>query len=253
MSRLEKLTLSLIVRGRTSFIDGDHLINDILSKMSYLHTFIFSIITEIFTMHEELLPTPDDVVRALIERGYKVNCYTDYTKFSMGQCHIYSLPFTMERIDTHSRKFPGGLFMTVRHLVAHDLYRPFEYDFFVRISQAFPLLNKLVIVNANEQKKKLTHQQDEHEQISSIIEFSHLMILDLSRCDIDYVRQFLFDFKIRLPCLNTLHIKYIDLMIVTENFTNNAARANCSKLRHIIFDSSPMKYPEHFSIYFPLL
>jgi hypothetical protein len=142
MSQLEKLTLSLIVRGRTSFIDENHLINDILSKMSYLHTFIFNIITEIFTPNEELLPTPNDVERALLQRGYKVNCYTDYTKFNMGQCHIYSLPFTMERIDTHSRKFPGGLFMTVHHLVT--------YDFFVRIFQAFPLLNKLAIVNANE-------------------------------------------------------------------------------------------------------
>ncbi|CAF1357866.1 unnamed protein product [Rotaria sordida] len=171
----------------------------------------------------------------------------------MGQCHIYSLPFTMERIDTHSRKFPGGLFMTVRHLVAHDLFRPFEYDFFVRISQAFPLLNKLTIVNENEQEKKLTHQHDEHKQISSIIKFSHLMILDLSMCDIDYVKQLLFDFNACLPCLSTLHIKYIDLEIVTGYFTNNAARVNCSKLTRIIFDSPPMIYSENFHPYFPLL
>jgi len=248
MSQLEKLTLSFIVRGRTSFIDGNHLVNDILSKMPYLHTFIFNIITEIFTPHEQLLPTSDDVELALIQKGYKVNCYTDYTKFSMGQCHIYSIPFTMERIDTHSRKFPGGLFLTVRHLVAHDLYHPFEYDFFVRISQAFPLLNKLAIVNENKPEKKLTYQQ-----ICSIIEFYHLMIVDLSRCDIDYVRQFLFDFNIRLPCLNTLHIKYIDLVIVTDNFTNNTARGNCSKLQHIMFDSLPMAYSENFHNYFPLL
>jgi hypothetical protein len=33
----------------------------------------------------------------------------------------------MKRIDTHSTKFPGGLFMTVRHLVANELFRSFEY------------------------------------------------------------------------------------------------------------------------------
>jgi hypothetical protein len=221
--------------------------------MSCLHTFDFNIITEIYGPGEEFLPTPDDVERALTERGYKVKCYTDYTKFSKGQCHIYSLPFTMERIDTHSRKFPGGLFMTVRHLVAHDSYRPFEYDFFVRISQAFPLLNKLKIVNPNDQETRLTHQQDEHEEISSIIEFSHLTILDVSNCDMDYAKQLLFDSEARLPCLNTLHIKYIFLEIITKNFTNNAARANCSKLQHIISDAPPMPHPENFYIYFPLL
>ena len=78
MSQLEKLTLSLIVYDRTSFIDGTHLVNNILNKMSYLHTFIFNIITEYITIDEELLPTPDDIGRPLIQRGYNVNCYIDY-------------------------------------------------------------------------------------------------------------------------------------------------------------------------------
>ncbi|CAF5179822.1 unnamed protein product, partial [Rotaria magnacalcarata] len=66
-------------------------------------------------MNEELLPTPDDVKRALIQRGYNVNCYTDYSVFSNGQCHIYSLPFTMDRMYTHSSKFHGDLSLTVRY------------------------------------------------------------------------------------------------------------------------------------------
>jgi len=253
MSQLEKLTLSLIVGSRTSFIDGTHLVNDILNKLSYLHTFIFNIITEFVTMDEELLPTADDVGRALIQKGYKVSCYTDYNGFCQGQCHIYSLPFTLDCMHTHSNKFHGGLFMTVRYLYVKDFTRPFEYDFFARISQAFPLLNKLTIFNQSNQEKKLTNQQDEHEPKSSIIEFSHLMILSLSISYIDYAKQFLFDFNARLPCLNKLYIKYQDLVIVTEKFTNNAARANCSKLQHIIFDSKPTIYPENFYHYFPLL
>ncbi|CAF5170685.1 unnamed protein product, partial [Rotaria magnacalcarata] len=92
----------------------------------------------------------------------------------------------MERMDTLSNKFPGGLFMTVRHLVAQHLFRPFEHDFFVRISHSFPLLNKLTLMNTNEQEEKLTYQKNEHEQTSSIIEFSHLMILNFTISALDY-------------------------------------------------------------------
>ncbi|CAF3472364.1 unnamed protein product [Rotaria socialis] len=253
MLQLEKLTLSLRVCSRTSLIDGTHLLNDILSEMSHLHTFIFNIITQSTMMNKELLPTPDDVSRPLIQRGYNVGCYTDFCQMEMCQCHIYSLPFTMERMDTLSNKFPGGLFMTVRHLVTQHLFRPFEHDFFVRISHAFPLLNKLILMNKNEQEEKLTYQKNEHEQTSSIIEFSHLMILNFTISALDYAEQFLSDVIARLPCLNTLCIKYIDLVCVTQNFRNNAARANCSKLQHTIFDSPPTTYPENFYHYFPLL
>ncbi len=46
MSNLEKLTLSVRIRGRTSFIDGIYLHNYILSKMPHLHTFICDIATQ---------------------------------------------------------------------------------------------------------------------------------------------------------------------------------------------------------------
>lgn len=59
MSQLEKLTLSPQVRRQISFIDGTHLDNDIISKMSYLHTFIFDILTEYVIIDEELLPTSE--------------------------------------------------------------------------------------------------------------------------------------------------------------------------------------------------
>ncbi|CAF4394165.1 unnamed protein product [Rotaria sp. Silwood2] len=215
MLQLEELTLSLIVDDRTSFIDGTHLVNNILNKISYLKTFIFNIITEYVTMDEELLPTLDDIGRPLIQRGFNVNCYIDYNEFYQGQCHIYSLPFTIDCMHIHSSLFHGGLFRTVRYLYVQDFFRPFEDDFFARIAQAFPLLNKLTIFNKYKQAK-LIQQQDKHESTSSIIEFSHLMILNVAMSHIDYPKQFLFDCNTRLPCLNRLHIKYKDLMIVTE-------------------------------------
>jgi hypothetical protein len=124
---------------------------------------------------------------------------------------------------------------------------------FLRISQAFPLLNKLTISNRIGQQKKLTYQQDEHEQTSSIVEFSHLMILNLAASSLDYVEQFLFNFNTRLPCLNALHIQYELLMFATQYFTINNARANYSKLQHLIVDSPSMIYPQNFYLYIPLL
>jgi hypothetical protein len=133
------------------------------------------------------------------------------------------------------------------------MWHPFEHDFFVRISQAFPLLNKLTIYNSNAQKKKLTDQQDMHEQTSSIIEFSHLVKLNVAGSSLDYVEQFLFDFNTRLPCPHTLHVDYELLCFATQYFTIDAARANCSKVQHIILEPPQMTYPENFYLYFPLL
>jgi len=103
-------------------------------------------------------------------------------------------------MDIYTRNFPGGLFMSVRFLLVFDMCSPFEHDFFARISQAFPLLNKLLILNSCEQQNKRTYRKDDHEQISSIVEFSHLMALDMSASSLDYVEQLLFDFNTHLRC-----------------------------------------------------
>jgi hypothetical protein len=153
MSQLEKLTLSLHVRRRSSFIDGKNLINDFISKMSHLRTFIFNILSQNVIINQELSPTSDDVERELIERGYYVNSYTDNNFLSKGECHIYSLPFTMNHMKIHSSNFSGGLFLTVRKLYMQNFLRPFEHDFFARISQAFPLLNKMTIYNRVDKRR----------------------------------------------------------------------------------------------------
>ncbi|CAF1368911.1 unnamed protein product [Adineta steineri] len=254
MSKLEKLTLSLIVDRRNSFIDGHHLVNDVLSEMSHLHTFIFNIITDRVIIEEEFLPTRDNILCPLIEKGYNADCYTDYCTINKGQCHIYSLPLTLERMDVFTNKFPDScLFMNVRHFAARLIWRPFEHEFFAQISRAFPLLNKLEIHNILAQNKKITYQQDGYEQTSSVIQFPHLTELDLSGSSLDYVEQFLFDFYTRLTSLNTLHVEYELLLFATQYFTEDAARANCLKVKHIFFNQKPRTYPENFRDYFPLL
>jgi hypothetical protein len=253
MLHLEKLTLSLVIQGRTSFIDGTHLYNDILCKMPHLQAFIFDIATRNVIFDQEVLPSSDDIRHTFIERGYHVDCYIDYYSQKINLCHVYSLPFTMKHMNNITNSFPGGLFMSVRKVHLNDLFVPFEHTFFARISRAFPLLSQLAIFNINGQQKKIVHQLTEHEQTFSIIEYSHLVELYLNSTHIDYIKQFLFNSNTRLPCLNTLFVKYEDLMTATENFTIDAARANCAKLKHIIFEWSPIVYSENFRLYFPSL
>ncbi len=104
----------------------------------------------------------------------------------------------------------------------------------------------MTVCNRFGKKKKLTHQQDEHEQTSSTVEFSHLMILNLAASSLDYMEQLLFDYNTRLPCLNTLYINYKLLLFATQYFTINDARANFSKVQHIIVEPPQMIYPENF-------
>ncbi|CAF0901915.1 unnamed protein product, partial [Rotaria sordida] len=113
-----------------------------------------------------------------------------------------------------------------------DVMHSIEYDFFVRISQAFPLLEGLTVLSTVNQQKP-TNELDEHEQTFSIIKYSHLMTLDLISSHIDYSKQFLL--KTSLPRLSTLGIDYEHLVNITEDFTNNTARANCANLKNIIF------------------
>ncbi|CAF3340005.1 unnamed protein product [Rotaria sp. Silwood2] len=250
MSQLEKLTLSFYVHGRTSFIDGAHLNNYIISKMPYLHGFNFDIVTEIVIIKNEYLPTSDDVRRPLIEKGYNVDCYVDYLGTERGRCHIYSVSSTMERMHVITNKFPDGIFMNVRMVYVSDSMHSIEYDFFVRISQAFPLLEDLTVLSTVNQQKS-TNELDEHEQTFSIIEYSHLMTLDLISSHIDYAKQFLL--KTSLPRLSTLGIDYEHFVNVTENFTSNTARANCANLKNIIFRNKPRILREKFFNYFPLV
>ncbi|CAF1364261.1 unnamed protein product [Rotaria sordida] len=82
--------------------------------------------------------------------------------------------------------------------------------------------------------------------------FDKVRCWQLRLVHIDYVEQFLFETNTRLPQLKNLDIKYELLAIVTDNFTNNAARLNCSQLQNLIINE-PFVRPENFHSYFPSL
>jgi hypothetical protein len=121
---------------------------------------------------------------------------------------------------------------------------PFEYKLFKLISQDFPFLIHLRIYNDKPQQDK--------PQSSTLIIFPHLMVLNLISNHVDYAEQFLFDKNTHLPRLFNLSIRYESLALVTNNFTNDAARLNCGKLTNLTI-WEPFVRPENFHQYFPLL
>lgn len=248
MTQLEKLTLSLNVDQRRTFIEGTHLNKMILSQMSHLKTFIFDIVTHT-VINDENLKTIDDIQSTFVQN---VDGYIDYYQNGTGRCHIYSCPFTMEYLHDITNNFPGGIFMNVRTLFIFDGIRPFEHDFFKRISHSFPLLNSLTVFNSKQQNEKQTRQLYNDEKIFSIIEFPRLSQLNLKDAHFDYVEQFLLDTNTHLPYLDQLKIQYEHLVNLTENFTNNVARVNCAKVKHLLLDKKII-YSNDFFLYFPLL
>ena len=86
MSSLEKLIISLSIQNRTSFIDRIHLNNEIQSRMPYLSTFIFNILTYNVQFFEDDRPSSDDIRHTFIE-GTSFDCYVDYNLRGQGRCH----------------------------------------------------------------------------------------------------------------------------------------------------------------------
>ena len=254
MENLEKLTLSLGVRGRTSFVDGTYLDDYIFSQMWYLHTCVFDIITDFIRSTGHFEPSVDDIRHTFIQRGYNADCYIDWHDFSLRRCHVYSIPLNMEQMRPITHSFPGGIFRNVCILIMVDNFHPFEHNFFARISCSFPLLSRLTIRNTIPQKEKSTHQLVKIEATSSTIEYCHLIELDCGDAHIDYVEQFLSNDNTYSPRLCKLHVQYEHLITVTENFTRNTTRINCAKIEDITFaEKIVMAYPSDIYLYFPSL
>lgn len=60
--------------------------------------------------------------------------------------------------------------------------------------------------------------------------------------------------KNNIPCLSMLLVKYEQLTTVTEDFTRNATRVNCAKVKSIEFYmAEKTAYPTGIYSYFPVL
>jgi hypothetical protein len=213
--------------------------------MPQLNKFTFSINTIILNENIKIdLPSNEDIQHSFIGKIYgKVGSYVYVrSEDNVVVSHVYSLPYQFQYFLHLANYFQGDMFHTVRHLTMHD-GRPFEYNLFKIISQRFPLLKELCVINCIPQKNK------QHSPI--LIIFPHLILLDLVKIHVDYAEQLLFDKNTHLPSLLDLCIKYKSLAMITNDFTNNPIRGNCAKIKKLLADR--FIRPKNFHEYFPLL
>lgn len=186
MSCLEELTLYLHISNRPVFIDGTHLYNDILTYMPRLHTFTFYIQTENDIDGSVLRLSNDDIQRTFINIGYRqVACLVNYHGTFTARCHVFSLPFKFNSLDYMINNFPNIIFNSVTHLTLWDQV-PCKHEFFIRVTRYFPPLVKYLSVNnLRPPVWKFLVSLPIDDDWCSIIEYSHVISLDISFVDVD--------------------------------------------------------------------
>jgi hypothetical protein len=213
--------------------------------MPQLNKFTFSINT--FIRNDDIkigLPSNEAIQRSFIWKGYEqVGSYIHVRpEQNIGMLHVYSLPYQFEYFLHLSNSFQGNMFDRVQYLKMTD-GRPFEHDLFKLISQCFPLLKELHVVNFKPQEKK--------QYSSRWIIFPHLILINLIKANVDYAEQLLYDKNTHLPALLDLCIEYKSLKSITNNFTNDAICYNCAKLKRLSGDSRLLT--KECCLYFPSL
>ncbi|CAF1005573.1 unnamed protein product [Rotaria magnacalcarata] len=231
MLNLEKLHLCLKISGRNSFIHGNNLKIDIMNHMSQLNQFTFNIRSTIrlhnqisFLSNEDIQHTFND-----FQNNQIISCVDYFSEMERGQCHIYTYPYQLKEYHQITNSFPGGIFKYVREISLFD-ERPFQHEFFFQISQSFPFMKKLTLINQKPQNDKRYRKVDDDNQHLSIIEYPNLSHLNLDEAHDDYIEQFLIDTKTCLPNTVYLSVDYQVLKRVTQHFTRNTTRINCTKL-----------------------
>ncbi|CAF1446764.1 unnamed protein product [Rotaria sordida] len=231
MSNLEELDLYFSVEVDETFIDGNYLKKNIINRMTRLNQFTFYIPSIMSTRKEMNFPSTEDIQLTFIDfPANKIISYVDYfPEIKQSRCHIYSYPSFMPYYGDITNNFPGGLFQYVRVVSLYDEH-PFEHEFFLRIVQSFPFMEKLSLKNNKSQNRKQSYESNNDNQNFSVIEYSFLSELVIIDVHDDYIEEFLFDTKTYLQNNIILQINYESLQRVTHNFTTNAARIHSTKI-----------------------
>jgi hypothetical protein len=244
MSNLEKLHLNVYATMKKTFIDGNNLNKNIVNHMTQLRKFTFDMRSYLDGCNESDLPTNEDLKYTF--RNFKNNqiiSSIDYFPYRRSAwCTIYTYPYTRKTYYV-TNHFPGVLCKSVREITLSDEQHPFEYEFFLRISQSFPLVEKLSLINSKPQLSKESNKD------LSIIKFDHLTNITLYGAHDDYIELFLDHTKTSLSNNVHLNVEFEPLKRVTYHFTRNTTRINCEKLKSLHLNSYGLsKYARN---YFP--
>ncbi|CAF1485916.1 unnamed protein product [Rotaria sordida] len=204
-----------------------------------------------FTGDKLNLPPTEDIQRTFIDFGKnEVISYVDYfPEIQQGRCHIYSYPSVMLYYGDISNNFRGGLFKYVRVVSLYDEH-PFGHEFFLRIVQSFPFMQKVCLNNNRSQNRKKSNESNNNNQNLPVIQYSSLSELVIIDVHDDYIEEFLFHTKAYLPYNIILHINHESLQRVTNNFTRDATRINCAKINKLNL-SGELKCSNSLKEYFP--
>ncbi|CAF1120823.1 unnamed protein product [Rotaria sp. Silwood1] len=152
-TNLEKLDLYLTFYVKDRFIDGNHIKTNILSNIPQLNRFSFHIHSLMFINNQINLLSKEDIQETVIDfKHNKIISYVDYfLEKQIGQCHVYSYPSEMQYYQNITNHFSSGLYKYVRLISLYDEH-PFEHEFFIKISQSFPFLESLTLINNHRHK-----------------------------------------------------------------------------------------------------
>jgi hypothetical protein len=205
--------------------------------MARLHTFTFYISTENDINDSTIRLSNNDIQQTFTNRkNQQVACNVNYFGKYKVFCQVFSLPFTFDRLEKITNNFSTIIFNYVIYLVLSDTV-PFKHEFFVRVARAFPLLKYLSVKNIR--PPFWTFQKpDSVDNYSPVVEYLHLISLQLSFVNSYYVDQFLNEKKTNLPRLTELKVIYGQLKSVTNNFTRDETRRNCSTVKRLIVEDS---------------
>ncbi|CAF2163161.1 unnamed protein product [Rotaria magnacalcarata] len=228
MPYLEHLTLYLYIKGRNRIIDGTCVQDDILVHVPLLHSFTFYISTYIDIGDLSHNLSHEYIQQTLINtRQQNTTSIINNLGTCIVECSIFSLPFSFDYLLYLGNIFSYIVFNYVTYLLVQDR-DGFKHEFFVRITRSFPLLKYLRMYNIKPQVSS------DRSQSYSMIEYPHLMSLDVVYSNKCYLEQFLNETKACVPCLTELAVSHYDLKIVTNNFTREETRRNCAKVKQLI-------------------
>ncbi|CAF3094044.1 unnamed protein product [Rotaria sp. Silwood2] len=237
MSTLEKLHLNVYVYMEKIFIDGNNLKKNIIDHMARLKNFTFNIDSFLHLRNQIDLTSTEDIKHTF--RDFKNNHIISYIDYfhndHSSRCFIYTYPYKWKSYGYITNNFPGVLCKFVREITLYDEH-PFEYEFFLRISQSFPFLKELSVMNSKPQKNKLCRESNKDNQDLSIIKFHYLTSVTLYSAHDDYIEQFLDDSKTFLSNNVHLNVYFESLKRVTYHFTRNTTRTNCAKLKSLFLN-----------------
>ncbi|CAF5021397.1 unnamed protein product, partial [Rotaria magnacalcarata] len=195
MSYLEELTLHLHILSGSTFICGTHLDNEILGHMPRLHTFSFYFASENTIVDPTIRISNSDIERTFANIEHRqIGCLIDYYTCRKLICRVFSLPFKFDRLSKITNNIPNIVFNSVTDLELCDKY-PFKHEFFIRFARGFPFLKSLSIDTILAPNWRCREHHLYHIDWPSIVEYPHLMSLDIDSANSYYVEHFLNETK----------------------------------------------------------